>query len=178
MSTALYGPEFFVGRSHTVTLSAFVVAPIVRDLLEPESVLDIGCGQGEWLEAFALPDMLGVDIAAPEGDQFIRHDLTEPLDLGRRFGLVVCLETGEHLPESAAGTLVETLVRHGDDILFSAAVPGQEGIGHIHLQPHEYWLAKFAEHGFEVWDAIRPRIARDSRVSPWYRNNTFIFQRP
>lgn len=178
MSATLYGPEFFVGRSETVTLSASVIVPIVRELLDPRSVLDVGCGQGEWLAAFALHDMLGVDIAAPEGNGFLRHDLTEPLDLERRFDLVVCLETAEHLPPDAADNLVESLARHADDILFSAAVPGQEGKGHINCQTHEYWHERFAVYGFEVWDAIRPRVAGDGRVSPWYRTNTFILQRP
>lgn len=179
MTSTLYGPAFFAGRSETVSLSASVVAPVIEQLLAPRSVLDMGCGQGEWLFAFAqtAPDQLGVDIAAPEGDQFLQHDLTEPLDLGRDFDLVLCLEVGEHLPGDAADTLVASLVQHGDDVLFSAAVPGQDGKGHINCQPHEYWHEKFGAHGFDVYDVVRPLIAHDPRVSPWYRNNTFLYMR-
>lgn len=175
--TTTYGPEFFVGRQHTVSVSASVVAPIVRQLLDPASLLDVGCGQGEWMDEFASSgvSVFGVDIAAPDGCGFERHDLTEPLGLGWRFDLVVCLEVAEHLPEASADTLIDTLVRHGGDILFSAAVPGQEGKGHINCQPHDYWHAKFEAHGYAVSDSVRPLIARDGRVSPWYRENTFVY---
>jgi hypothetical protein len=122
--------------------------------------------------------VFGVDIAAPEETLFIRHDLTTPLYLGRAFNLVLCLEVGEHLPEASADTLVDNIVYHGGDIVFSAAVPGQEGVGHINCQPHEYWHAKFAEHGYEMRDVIRPLIAHDQRVSPWYRNNMFLYLEP
>ena len=54
-------------------------------------------------------------------------DLTRPIDIGRTFDLVLCLEVGEHLPEESADTLVSTTcVRHGGDILFSAAVPAKK----------------------------------------------------
>lgn len=175
MSVGLYGPEFFVGRSETVCRSAAAVVPVIVELVAPTSVLDLGCGQGEWLEAFGLDDMVGVDIAAPAGH--LRHDLTEPLDLGRRFDLAMSLETGEHLPEAAAATLVGSLAHHSDSIVFSAAVPGQEGKGHINCQPHDYWHRLFANAGFEPHDVIRPRIARDTQVSDWYRNNLYLYRR-
>ncbi len=179
----IYTPEFFAEHHWTTSLSASVVAPIVKDLLNPRSVIDIGCGQGEWLEAFGIEESIGVDIAAPDREGFISHDLTEPLKLktplglGRWFDLVVSLETAEHLPEEAADTYVESIARHaGDAVLFSAAVVGQEGLNHINCQPHEYWHKKFKRHGFVVTDPIRPLIAGDERVSPWYRNNLFIYR--
>ena len=174
--TDIYTPEFFAEHHGTVTLSASVVVPLVVDLLHPGSVIDVGCGQGEWLDAFGLEDAVGVDIAAPERDGFVRHDLTEPLDLERLFDLVVSLETAEHLPEEAADVYVDTVARHaGRAVLFSAAVPGQEGLHHVNCQPHEYWHAKFARYGLEATDPIRPLIAGDRRVSPWYRNNLFVY---
>lgn len=180
----LYGPEFFVGRSETVSASAEAVVPVVCELLNPGSVLDVGCGYGEWLRVFEryTRRVVGVDIATGEelngltAPRFYRHDLTEPLELNVSFDLVVCLEVGEHLPEKSADTLIDTLVRHARRwIMFSAAVPGQAGTGHINLQPHAYWHAKFAERGFQMEDSIRPLIAQDHRVSDWYRRNIFLY---
>ncbi len=174
--TDIYTPAFFAEHHGTTALSASVVAPLVKDMLEPRSVLDLGCGQGEWLEAFGVDDFVGVDIAAPEREGFIRHDLTTKLDLGRTFDLVISLETAEHLPEEAADTYVESIVRHTDEaVLFSAALPGQEGLHHVNCQPHEYWHWKFHQHGLEMTDPIRPRISEDMRVSWWYRNNLFLY---
>ena len=47
---------------------------------------------------------------------------------------------------SAAG-FVDNLVRHGDVILFSAAVPHQGGEHHVNEQPPEYWRELFARPG-------------------------------
>jgi SAM-dependent methyltransferase len=182
VTASLYGPAFFAGRSHTVAQSAEAVVPHLCGLLDPNAVLDIGCGQGEWMSAFwrqrCVGYAFGVDLAAPDATEFLRTDLTQPLHLGRTFDLVLCLEVGEHLPEEAADTLVDNIVRHAGDVVFGAAVPGQEGKGHINCQPHEYWHEKFATRGYAMGDEIRPLIANDARVSPWYRNNMFLYARP
>jgi Methyltransferase domain len=176
--TEIYTPAFFAEHHGTVTLSASVVAPIVMEQLAPSSALDIGCGWGEWLEALGIEDVVGVDIAAPQREGFVQHDLTTPLDLGRAFDLVISLETAEHLPEEAADTYVESIAWHAARaVLFSAAVPGQEGLHHVNCQPHEYWHEKFRLLGFWVTDPIRPLIAHNHYVSPWYRNNIFVYVR-
>jgi len=45
--------------------------------------------------------------------------------------------------EKYADTFVNTLCRHADTILFSAAHVGQGGDGHINEQPIDYWIEKF-----------------------------------
>ncbi len=83
----------------------------------------------------------------------------------------MCTEVAEHLPESAADTLVETIVRHAKElILFSAATPGQGGYRHINEQPHEYWEKKFLEAGWATVLTIREEI-KDLDVSWWLKKN-------
>jgi hypothetical protein len=60
-------------------------------------------------------------------------------------------------------------------VVFSAAVVGQEGIGHINCQPHEYWHGKFEERGYVMSDPFRPRLAGNPRVSAWYASNLFLY---
>ena len=180
MSVDLYGPAFFAGRSETVTRSASVVVPAIMQLLEPTSVLDVGCGKGEWLDAFGdTVFRMGVDIS-PRDDEdiaFLQRDLTKPLDIGFTFDLVLCLETGEHLPEDAADTLVGTIAHHANHYaVFGAAIPGQAGNGHINCQTPEWWHAKFAAYGFEARDTLRPLIQHPD-VAAWYRNNTWVLVR-
>jgi len=180
VSTELYGPAFFAGRSETVVRSASVVVRAIIQLLEPSTALVIGCGKGEWVDAFFAHgvDAFGVDIAPPDDyHRFLRHDLTEPLPPMHKFDLVLCLETGEHLPETAADTLVNTIAHHANHyVVFGAAVPGQAGTGHINCQPPEWWHAKFATYGFEAQDTLRPLIQHGA-VSPWYRDNTWVLVR-
>ena len=60
-------------------------------------------------------------------------------------------------------------------ILFSAAPPGQGGEHHINEQP--YWREKFERHGFLTFDAVRPAIAGNNKISYWYRYNSLLFIR-
>jgi SAM-dependent methyltransferase len=166
--------------------SAERVVPLIIELFSPQTVADIGCGSGTWTAAYkkAGAKILGVDgthvtveqlCIAPE--EFARHDLTEPLRLGRRFDLVNCLEVAEHLPGGRAASFVGDLCALTDVVFFSAAVPGQGGTHHINEQWPSYWIALFQQQGFEALDCIRPKIWNDGAVAYWYRQNAFAFIR-
>jgi hypothetical protein len=49
------------------------------------------------------------------------------------------LECAEHLPAHRAAPLVEWLTKSAPIVVFSAAIPGQGGKGHINEQPPDYW---------------------------------------
>jgi SAM-dependent methyltransferase len=179
-----YDERFYERFVPIITSSANVVVPIVMEAVRPSSVLDVGCGAGAWLRVFldhGVHDVLGVDFsdaaraAASLGNERFRStDLTRPLQLGRRFDLVLCLEVAEHLPATAADDLIESLVTHGDAVLFSAAVPFQGGTGHQNEQWPEYWVEKFQRRGFRVCDFIRSQIWSDPKVAWWYAQNLLL----
>ena len=153
----------------------------------PASILDLGCGTGTWLKAaqdLGAGELFGVDGVSIPASQFLvqpalfrEADLNQPLRLGRRFDLVLCLETAEHLTPESADTLLDTLVAHSDSILFSAAAPGQPGTNHLNCRWPSYWQASFNARGFVCSDAVRWRIWNDDRIEPWYRQNLLIAER-
>lgn len=163
-------------------------APIVVGLLSRlglldnvSSVLDLGCNNGQWLkslEEVGIGDTVGVDGGGIEDHkwfkgEFIEHDLTKPLDLKRKFDLVVCVEVAEHLPGVSANVLIETINVHArDKVIWSAAPPGQTGFGHINLRPLSYWEDKFSRIGFTFNLGIRKALPPE--VSWWIRNNLVI----
>lgn len=161
--------------------SAVIVLDALRDWAQFESVLDVGCGAGHWATVAASLglEVVGVDGPHLESEQFrfpfVAHDLTEPLDLGRRFDLVVSMEVAEHLPESAADTFVDSLTRHAPLVLFSAAIPGQRGRRHVNEQWPEYWADKFGRRGYDAYDIIRPRVWREESVLWWYAQNAVVY---
>jgi SAM-dependent methyltransferase len=165
--------------------SAQAIVPLVIDLVQPRSVIDVGCGTATWLSVLhrhGVEDVLGVDgsyvdpaqLLIPAQD-FIAHDLSDPIQLARRFDLALSLEVAEHLPAASAPTLVKSLVDLAPVVLFSAAIPGQGGIHHVNERWPDYWAALFAEHGFIPVDAVRPRIWTNLAVEPWYAQNMLLF---
>lgn len=147
----------------------------------PASLLDIGCGTGTWLKA--AQDIGVNEIAGVEGvetdtshvnKEFISlADLTRPFDLKRKFDVALCLEVAEHLDEEFAETLIQSIVRHSDRVLFSAAAPKQLGQHHVNCQWPSYWQRLFNSHGFRCDDAIRWQIWADDSIEYWYRQNIF-----
>ena len=186
---SLYSQEFFRNISDSANRSSGVVLPVVFEILgrTPSSVLDVGCGTGEWLAAVSrlgVKDFIGVDGAYVPEDQlafdkqhFVSADLTRPLDVGRSFDLAMSLEVAEHLTPNAAETIVASLCNHADIILFSAAIPGQGGEHHVNERPVSYWAGLFGARGYEAFDLVRPAVWQDDAVMFYYRQNTLLYAR-
>src|SRR5260221_12957101 len=125
------------------------VVPKIMDMLHPKSVLDVGCGIGTWLKAFeeeGVLDLLGLDgdhvdkrLLKIRPTQFKIQNLMNRWSVNRKFDLVISFEVAEHLPAQTSDLFVEMLVNHSDTILFSAAVPKQEGQNHLNEQWPSYW---------------------------------------
>ena len=185
MTEHVYSTDFYDYIDAGSRASADVVARLILGEIAVKSLLDIGSGHGAWAAQWmkaGVKDVLAVDgdyvrrdqLAIP-ADHFVAHDLATPLDLKRQFDLVQSLEVAEHLPGDCAAGFVDNLVRHGDVILFSAAVPHQGGEHHINEQPPEYWRKLFATRGYQAFDWLRPRLADKRHVKPWYRFNSLIY---
>jgi SAM-dependent methyltransferase len=180
-SAALYSAEFFQSLREGSRRSAAIVVPVLIDLFQPKSVVDVGCGTGVWLAAFrehGVADVLGIDGPWTEGaprelpDSFFReHDLSQPLKMDRAFDLAVCLEVAEHLPPETAQPLVEGLTHLAPIVFFSAAIPFQGGDGHINERWQSFWSDLFAGHGFRCPIDLRSRFWANDAVEFWYRQN-------
>ena len=183
----IYNPTYYRYINEGSLRSAQILLPLVSRAFAVRSVVDFGAGQGAWLAAWqglGVSDVVGLDGAYVDreallvpADRFVPVDLTTPIRLGRKFDLVQSLEVAEHLPAAAAATFVDNLVAHGDVILFSAAAPGQGGEHHVNERPYAAWRDLFRQRGYAALDMIRPVLARDARVEPWYRYNSFVFVR-
>ncbi len=170
--------------------SAERVVPLLLEMTDATSVIDVGCGAGAWTKAFrdgGVPEdaLVGVDgeTAPPKGfalpDECYRHgDLTRPFTLGRRFDLAVCLEVAEHLPEGSAETLVRSLTDLAGTVAFSAAIPGQGGPGHVNERWPTYWASLFESVGYACVDTLRWKIWDDPDIAFWYRQNLLLFGDP
>lgn len=180
-----YNQDFFRNQSVGSVRSAREIVPLVLKLVQPRSVIDVGCGVGTWLSVFleqGVQEILGVDgqwvdkemLQIPQSLFFV-SDLTKQLRLNRQFDLVVSLEVAEHLPASVAETFIDSLVKLGPVVLFSAAIPLQKGVNHLNEQWPTYWVALFQKRNYVVVDAIRKKIWDNDKVDPWYAQNSLLF---
>lgn len=181
-----YNKEFFKNIESNSSLSAKHMLPVVNSLLSPKSVIDIGCGTGEWLNVWLqelnISDLRGVEgpYLSPEQLNIDRalvvfHDLKNVYSENRRYDLAMSLEVGEHLPVENAENLVRTLTGLSDAVLFSAAVPGQEGTYHINEQYPEFWASLFQKYDYVPVDAIRSLIWDNDNIEYWYRQNSILY---
>lgn len=180
-----YGKGFYRAQRTGSLASASNVVPMILDLLNPRSVVDIGCGVGTWLSVFqthGIKDILGVDgshvdrrmLLIPD-EAFVTRDLNRPFDLGRQFDLAVSLEVGEHLRPAAAASYVQSLTVSSKVVMFSAAIPGQGGVAHVNEQWPDYWQDMFGSRDFVLVDCLRSQIWNNPDVEIWYRQNLLLF---
>jgi SAM-dependent methyltransferase len=182
-----YTESFYSNLAEGSGPSAAVIVPLLLDVLDVSSVLDVGCGVGDWLASFVaagVDDVIGVDsenvpahLLRIPVEKVQRTDLARPFDLGRRFDLAISVEVAEHLPESSAAGFVASISEHADLVLFSAAVPGQGGTGHVNERWPSYWAQRFAEHGYVALDVLRPLIWERDDVMYWYAQNCLLYAR-
>jgi len=183
----IYTHEFFETVGPPAERAAKVMAPMILEAFPARSIVDVGCGNGAWLAAFAelgVKDYLGIDgdyvqmsdlKIAPE--KFMAWDLTKPAKLDRMFDLATSLEVAEHLPPESAAGFVESLCGLASTVIFSGAIPGQRGGNHLNEQWPPYWIELFARNGYGVSDPFRKRVWGNKNVAFWYAQNLLVFKR-
>ena len=152
-----------------------------------QSVVDVGCGSGLWLDVAlkaGVKVVQGFDgfwideksLLLPK-EFFQQVDLNEPLPETTRYDLAISLEVAEHLLPESAESFVAQLAGLSDQVLFSAAIPNQGGVNHFNEQWASYWVGLFEAQGYWVHDFIRPTLWCDENIPFYYRQNILFFSR-
>jgi SAM-dependent methyltransferase len=180
-----YTKEFYIENHNSSQPSAEVIVPLILDKIKCNKIVDVGCGDGTWLNVFkrhGVNEILGIDgsyvdenILVIQQENFKAYDLKSPLKLDERFDLALSLEVAEHLPDDCADIFIDSLVNLSHMVLFSAAVPYQGGDNHINEQWQDYWAEKFKNKGYVAIDFIRPMTWNNPNVAYWYQQNTLFF---
>jgi SAM-dependent methyltransferase len=165
----------------------------------PERAIDVGCGPGWWaveLRNDYCSEVLGLD--GPDGGKaitaqnvpllrFAEADLAghwlntpklTPTELPIIWDLALCLEVGEHLPVDRAQSLVENLRCVAPVVVFSAAIPGQGGVGHVNERWPDWWASMFRDSGWRTSGAIRRHLWNLDGLAPYYAQNIFVAWEP
>ncbi len=165
-----------------------IIMPFVMGKLSPASIVDFGCGEGLWLKEAMRQDgnieVLGVDgnyvqrerLKIP-AEKFFAADLRSPIFLNKKFDLAISTEVAEHVDQKHEGIYLDNITRASDQILFTAAVPGQMGVNHINEQWQSYWIKKFKKKGYYCDYSLRDYFWNDGRINSWRRQNLLYFSK-
>ena len=168
------------------------IAKAVIDTYSPKTIIEFGCGNGDLSKAFykygvkvmAVDGFAEPDFSGQPGIEFHKIDLNNPdkiknfcNSLERKFDVAICMEVAEHLKPEVSQSLIGTLTSVADVVIFSAAIPEQDGDGHINCQTRLFWHKLFEQNNFALVDNIRSRIRDNMNVAVWYRLNTVDYVR-
>lgn len=190
----IYKGGFFKGR-HRLDWRKEYVCEGVRvafNMVEGSSVIDVGCAIGEYVKYFR--EAFHFIAAGIEGSEaaipFLVTDGIHILDLREklpsflpRFTVCISLEVAEHIEPEYAEQYVDNLVGLSDQILITAAKPGQGGHHHVNCQMPRYWEAKFFRRGFhrshlreDMFKEILSPMSHRKELNV-YRQNVMIFRK-
>ena len=162
------------------------LAQWIKFYLNPQNALDLGCGPG--IHTYALNDnevpCLGVDIdeRVDEKNYLVQESM---LDLNGKYKseLVICFEVAEHIDPQYSDQIVDQIYQAIEDngfLMFTAAQPGQGGVGHINCRPKQYWKDKFLAKGLVFEEKMTQdciEFCRQGYHMGWFVNNILCFRK-
>lgn len=151
----------------------------------PNKVLDIGCGPGMYVNELIKigVDAHGIDVTdTVDGKDYLSK--ISLFDNTLTADTVICFEVLEHIDPTYADQEVDALynaIEPGGTLIFTAAQPGQGGVGHINCRKRKYWLDKFIAKGLIYQeDKTNELIAFEKQGihMGWFINNVMILSKP
>lgn len=183
----MYTRSFHTSIENDETPQAQRLVQYIKTHLAPDSVVDFGCSTGIYIHEMQkqspITKTVGFEFSREAVDNavcpnVVCYDLTVPLNMARLPNtLGICLEVLEHIDDKDWRPVLENIIKNCDRVIFSAAVPGQGGIGHINCRPKIDWIKRFHELGWVVdLDATKHLLnyMKQGYHMGWFVNNAMV----
>ncbi|MCC5833745.1 MAG: class I SAM-dependent methyltransferase [Opitutales bacterium] len=151
-----------------------------------DSIIDVGGAQGAWLHAarerfkatrircYDHPDMRTRELLI-DSENYTFCDLEQREKQFNQADLAICVECLEHLSPDAAERVFELLCSSASALLFSAALPRQDGVGHINGRWSAHWRRRLLDNGFVEMTDFKRKILFDSSIPYYLRQNLSLY---
>ena len=182
MITSLTNPCNYEGIVNEETEQAHRLAECLKSM-GVTKVLDVGCGPGNYVTEMRKigieADGVDIDPRCKETPHCKQLDVTQFKGEPPRYPIVISLEVGEHIPAHLSWNYVSYITNTKPDmVIFSAAIPGQGGDGHINLQYKSYWVHRFDVNGYQfdflATEELRGYMASGYHLG-WFIQNVMVF---
>ena len=156
---------------------------LVTFFSKDDSVLDLGCGMGDYVKHLrkAGIECEGIDgnPSTPELSDGICQtaDLATPLEFTRLFDWALSLEVAEHIPRKYERPYLQNLdAANRKGIVMSWAIPGQTGLGHVNCRDNEYVRCRLEAMGYQELTQASQELRSNSTLE-WFKHTVMVFKR-
>lgn len=183
----MYTRDFHTSIENEETPQAVRLAQYIRTFINPSAFVDFGCSTGIYVNEVQkqLPSIPAVGFEFSKEavehavcQNIIQYDLTQPLTMDHSPNtLGLCLEVLEHIDDTQWRPVLQNITRNCDRVIFSAAIPGQGGTGHINCRHKIDWIKRFHELGWVVdLDATKHLLGFISQGyhMGWFTQNAMV----
>lgn len=153
---------------------------IVKECHPIDSIIDIGCGNGAYVNYFTSKGFLSVGYDGSPLTEQITDGACHQMDFSTPQGffnwdVVVSLEVGEHIPVQYEQIFLDNIVRPTPRlIILSWAIEGQSGQGHVNCRNNDYIIAEMEKRAYSYLPAASHRLRSASRL-PWFKKTIMVF---
>ena len=151
------------------------------------SVVDFGCGCGGYSEFLRnkgfYVECYDGNPDTPKNTNYMCKvcDLSEKIELDKKFDFVLSLEVGEHIPKKYEKTFIDNIHRHNErGVIISWATlnPYQDGIGHVNNQDNKYIIDCFTKLGYVHDIESQTKIKKSIKCKNlWFHDSLMVFVR-
>jgi 2-polyprenyl-3-methyl-5-hydroxy-6-metoxy-1,4-benzoquinol methylase len=160
------------------------LAQWIHHNIAPDSVLDIGCGPGIYVDSLQEQGIAatGIDVdSRVYGKPHLKYQSLFDISTESAH-TVICMEVAEHIDSAQEDLVVEKVVSTvRNTLIWTAAAIEQGGIGHVNCKNKQEWANKFTAAGLvrnHKKEAELITYATQGYTMGWFVNNLLYFEKP